>query len=969
MKSFRLLFIHHYFLFCLLIGMAHFPLACHGCHEQDRRALIDFKSSLEDPANRLTSWQDSFQHQNCCSWHGVVCSYDSFRVISISLRNTAYENVGKAAELQQFDFHYSVNYSPPNTSLAGKFSPSLFNITHLEYIDLAWNNFQGTPIPLQLSHLTKLSHLDLSHSYIGSSISTQFNNLSSLNRLDLSGNYYLQSSSLKWVRGLVNLQVLKLSGIDLYEATFSVENFGEHTSHLSNLKQLTNLTSLSSLYLSNCGLLGSVTYLPQLKELDLSYNSNLNPDLTRMFQHQWPKLQKLTISSTNMSGSIPSSISNAPLLVSLSASRCLIQGSLPSSIYNITQLQSLDLSVNNITGYIHPSISNLKFLTILDLSYNKFQGSIPKSISNLKFLNILNLSFNKIGGPIPSSIGKILSLQQLSLQSNNITGSIPSCISNLHNLTEFSVNNNSIGGNVSLISLINDLSLTSIDLLPNRLTVVIDQNFHLYSKFQLEYLVLPSCNLTGLFPTFICELSNLKSLDLSHNHMTGVIPSCITKLKNLNNFDISNNQFSGPLPLPLQSSFDLSNNKFSGEISIETGKTISSFRVINLAGNELSGSIPSSICSKDSRSSLRIIDLSNNNFSGVIPNTLGYCRDLESVNLGGNNLTGNVPNEIEQLELLGYLQLQDNYLNGTPLSFISKLHGLVVLNLANNHFEGSIPIALFGPQYSPLSIISLRSNKFNGSIPDEINNLNQLQILDLSHNKLSGHIPKQLGGYWMSLTGNSEMLREEYDIQLKMVINGIMLQYQKVYIYDSGLDLSCNMFDGNIPTEIGRLKGLRRLNLSHNHLSDDIPASIGDMSNLVSLDLSFNSLSGKIPQSLTSLDFLGILNLSYNELSGKIPEGIHFGTLGGDGWAFVGNALLCGEPTKKVCEVEEDDRENDQEDASEKLILYSVIFVGFGVGFWGLFFVMLINREKWWFPYWRFIDLVVAVIIRCIQNK
>ncbi|XP_026444357.1 receptor-like protein 12 [Papaver somniferum] len=842
MTSFRLIVINLHFLFCLLISTAHFTLTCHGCHEQDRSALLDFKSSLEDPANRLASWQDSYQHQNCCNWLGVVCSYDSFRVISVSLRNTVYENYFRG-------YDGSFQYNPRNTSLTGNFPPSLFRIPHLEYIDLAFNDFKGTQIPLHLSNLTKLSHLDLSYSNIGSSISTQFNNLSSLHYLDLSGNFNLRPSSVKWVRGLVNLQVLHLSGIDLY--TFSQEILGEHISHLSNLR-----------------------------DLGLSY--------------------------------------------------C------------------------RISSATFPNFHNIKLLTNLDLSSNNFQGSIPKSISNLKLLTFLDLSRNNFQGPVSSSICELISLRTLHLGSNNITGSIPSCISNLHNLSVFDVSNNSIEGSVSLKSLINDLNLTTVDLSSNRLTVDIDQNISLYSKFKLQGLFLKSCNLKGLFPTFICKLSHFWNLDLSHNNLTGVIPSCISKLKNL-------------------ASFDVSNNTLSGKISIEIGKRLSNYYSINLAGNQLSGSIPSSICSKSSRSSLQIVDLSNNRFSGVIPNTLGYCKDLQSLNLGSNNLTGNIPNEIEKLESLGYLQLQDNYLDGTLLNFISKLPLLRVLNLANNQFEGSIPTELFGAQHSLLSIISLRSNNFNGSISDEINNLNLLQILDLSHNKFSGHIPKQLGGYWMNLTGVSQSLPDVYDIQLQMVINGIMLQFEKIYSYTSGLDLSCNMLDGNIPTEIGRLSELARLNLSHNYFSGNIPASIGDMSNLASLYLSFNRLSGQIPQSLTSLDSLGVLNLSYNELSGQIPKGIHFSTLGGDGWAFVGNALLCGEPTKNVCEVEEDgkkdDQENYQEDTNEKLILYSIISLGFILGFWGLFFVMLIKKEKWWFPYWSFVDSTVAVIIRCIQSE
>ncbi|KAI3863584.1 hypothetical protein MKW92_011909 [Papaver armeniacum] len=151
------------------------------------------------------------------------------------------------------------------------------------------------------------------------------------------------------------------------------------------------------------------------------------------------------------------------------------------------------------------------------------------------------------------------------------------------------------------------------------------------------------------------------------------------------------------------------------------------------------------------------------------------------------------------------------------------------------------------------------------------------------------------------------------------------------------------------------------------------------MSSLESLDLSFNILSGNIPQSLTSIDPLGFLNLSYNNLSGKIPRGGHFETLSWDGSAFLGNDLLCGFATNKVCEGESNTsvgdtnpisevEEGDQEDENERILFYGVIALGFGVGFWGLFFILLLKKDKWWFGYWRVIDSVVIRIIACIHK-
>ncbi|KAI3880764.1 hypothetical protein MKW92_035131 [Papaver armeniacum] len=356
--------VHLYFFFILLISIAQYPLASHCCHDEDRSALLNFKSSLNDPSNRLSSWKQ----ENCCDWHGIRCSNDSFRVVSIDLRNTALEDYIK--ETVQPDAFVD----PPSTSLAGKFSASILKLTHLQYLDLAYNNFQESQISRQFSNLTTLTHLDLSFSNFSKSLSTQFSNLSFLQHLDLScigSTSCLQISSTKWARGLVKLKVLRLSGIEL-NSWYPVH--------------LANLTSLSILDLSGCNLYsssGSIPYLPQLKELDVSYNQDLHVDLNRMFEHEWPNLNKLWISQTLVNKSIPSSISNAPLLASLSASFCRIHGSLPSSFYNLSQLQYLDLSYNSIRGDIRSSISNLKFLYHLDLSNNKFQGSIPKSICEI----------------------------------------------------------------------------------------------------------------------------------------------------------------------------------------------------------------------------------------------------------------------------------------------------------------------------------------------------------------------------------------------------------------------------------------------------------------------------------------------------------------------------------------------------------------------------------------------------------
>ena len=69
------------------------------------------------------------------------------------------------------------------------------------------------------------------------------------------------------------------------------------------------------------------------------------------------------------------------------------------------------------------------------------------------------------------------------------------------------------------------------------------------------------------------------------------------------------------------------------------------------------------------------------------------------------------------------------------------------------------------------------------------------------------------------------------------------------------MSLEFNMFQREIPSEIGNIRGLVALNLESNSLSGTIPQSFGQLSNLNSLNLVRNEgLWGRIPGDLCLLD-------------------------------------------------------------------------------------------------------------------
>ena len=89
------------------------------------------------------------------------------------------------------------------------------------------------------------------------------------------------------------------------------------------------------------------------------------------------------------------------------------------------------------------------------------------------------------------------------------------------------------------------------------------------------------------------------------------------------------------------------------------------------------------------------------------------------------------------------------------------------------------------------------------------------------------------------------------------------------------VSLWLNKLEGELPSELGNLAKLERLNLPLNGLNGDIPSELGMLSNLQELILLGNQLTGEIPVELGGLTNLEKLYLSVgNQFTGCIPSAL-----------------------------------------------------------------------------------------------
>ncbi|KAL2959175.1 hypothetical protein AAZX31_18G253400 [Glycine max] len=360
------------------------------------------------------------------------------------------------------------------------------------------------------------------------------------------------------------------------------------------------------------------------------------------------------------------------------------------------------------------------------------------------------------------------------------------------------------------------------------------------------------------------------------------------------------------------------------------------------------GKIPSLV---KNFSGLRQLFLFNNHFEGSIPLELAKLEDLNYLDLSKNNLSCSVPSFVNPS--LRFIHLSNNHLRGLPKRMFNGTSSLVTLDLSYNEITNSVQDMIQELKYTRLNILLLKGNHFIGDIPKQLCQLIHLSILDLSHNNFSGAIPNCLGKmsfenkdperFLERLSGwGSTGQNKIFPSQLPNVEEKVNFTSKKrtdtytrsILAYMSGIDLSHNKLNGNIPFDLGNLTRIRALNLSHNDLIGQIPATFSNLVQTESLDLSFNKLSGQIPPQLSKLTSLEVFSVAHNNLSGTTPEWKgQFSTF--ENSSYEGNPFLCGPPLSKNCNpppsIIPNDSHTHVDDGS--LVDMYVFYVSFAVSF------------------------------------
>ncbi|CAN6574110.1 unnamed protein product [Malus baccata var. baccata] len=582
-------------------------------HFAECSALLQFKNSFQIKRSasqetyaypKVASWTPKGGHQNqsnCCLWDGVVCDGEFGHVIGLELGSNC--------------LYGSINSNS-----------SLFQLVHLQRLDLSDNHFNLSQIPSRLGRdLTSLTYLNLSQSLFSGQVPSEISKLSKLYRNKLSGLVeFDQFSNLK------NLKELRLSFNQL-----SVQ-----------IKPNLNVTlpKFQILRLGSCNLTEFPEFLKNQDELwDLGlFHNNIHGQIPKWFwSASRETLQYLYLSFNFLTGF--ESFDQNPLIlpwknmVFFEMNSNLLRGSLPAPPESI---KAYEVANNDYNGEISPLFCKMN-LQILDLANNNLSGMLPRCLGNSSTLQVLNLLNNSFDGDIPQLCPNKNSLRMVDLSFNHLQGKLPRSMVHCTQLEFLNLGNNYI----------RDIFPSWLGELPVLKALILGHNeFH---------------GIIGK-PATNHEFPNLCIIDLSHNGFSGMLP--FNYLENWNFMKYvneTNHTYFEVIPAnsnEILYTYQYKITVFAKGVELKYLQTPYLLRLIDLSSNRFEGEIPAGLIGK--LQGLHLLNLSNNTLNGLIPSSVGNLTALESLDLSENQLSGSIPSNLVQLNFLAYFNVSHNHLWG-----------------------------------------------------------------------------------------------------------------------------------------------------------------------------------------------------------------------------------------------------------------------------------------------------------------
>lgn len=158
--------------------------------------------------------------------------------------------------------------------------------------------------------------------------------------------------------------------------------------------------------------------------------------------------------------------------------------------------------------------------------------------------------------------------------------------------------------------------------------------------------------------------------------------------------------------------------------------------------------------------------------------------------------------------------------------------------------------------------IDLSDKGLSGTPDTIIFNLPRLQKLDLSHNNIN------FSFHGIGAAKDLRILKLSETRLSSLEGIGAALSLNQLHI-------TGNYLEGHIPDELYDLVNLRGLYMNYNRFTGRLSSKIGQLQNLQELYMMKNALTGPIPSAIGNLKEMQIMSLSENFLVGSIPESLN----------------------------------------------------------------------------------------------